>query len=451
MTATSTSASRTGKRAVRERRVFHFDNSRYAPVPPEYERLVRMVVRAFMADAAVVVLEMVLRLRYCTDSLLSPILQAPPKVIRRVLWRLRDAGLVRCESRSLRRVYPSRNPAVPPLVRYRRLLYWRVDYARTLDTTLYKLQRMREHVEEQLGRVQAGEGDDDDDDAAAGAYQCERCGAHYAALDVPSLTDFGTGALRCRRLVQRGVRCGGAVHEVNSLDEAMRWRALRQELETTLRPLAEAAAACRRLELPRHPLDGMSEQQVGALMADHDARGEQAQRHAERATDEAAAAEAFVGPHELAVEVEVGEGNAVPAEERPVKEGAEEGASQRAHPTWFRDQEVSPPGIEASSTAVSTEPSPTASSADEADTDEYADVEFEEAGSDTCEAPSDAEWSPADRDTEAVPDACRVAGELYPLQQVTAEHLQRMSSEEYQAYYRLLERTRAELGSAPDS
>ena len=450
MTATSTSASRTGKRAVRERRVFQFDNSRYAPVPPEYERLVRVVVRAFMSDAAVVVLELVLRLRYCTDSLLSPILQAPPKVVRRVLWRLRDAGLVRCESRSLRRVYPSRNRAVPPLVRYRRLLYWHVDYARALDTTLYKLQRMREHVEEQLGRLQAGEGDDDDD-AAVGAYQCERCGARYAALDVPSLTDFGTGELRCRRLVQRGVRCGGAVHEMNTLDEATRWRALRQELETTLRPLAEAAAACRRLELPRHPLDGMSEQQVGALMADHDARGEQAQRQAEHATDEAAAAEAFVGPHELAVEVEVGEGNTAPAEGQPMKEGAGEGAPERAHPAWFRDQAVSPLGIEASSAAAAAEPSPTASSADEADTDEYADVEFEEAGTYTWEAPSDAEWSPADHDTDVVPDACRVAGELHPLQQVTAEHLQRMSSEEYQEYYRLLERTRVGHGSTPDS
>ncbi|KAK4533729.1 hypothetical protein CCYA_CCYA18G4611 [Cyanidiococcus yangmingshanensis] len=464
----------------RSRQTVH-GKPRFAAVPREYERFIRLFARTFLPVRAVVVLDQLVRLRYCTELQLVPILRANPKHLRRLLWQLRDRGLVRSETRVYKKVFPARRPDAPPIVRYRRLFYWWIDYQNAVNVTLYKLHRMQAIVEQRLREAAAGTTDADD---GSGSYVCDRCKRAYSALDIPSLLHKDSNELRCTQLIQRGVRCLGLVREVDRSEEISSLRQLRHALDVETRPLAEAASACLLTEAPKHPLDGMDEEQVGALIAaqhaDRSSRSEAARTESERA------AEYFVGPHELDIEVEVSGPAASAASldtsKQAMVERAEASAPKTEQPAWFADSSSRLRGQVVEATASEDNHAIVARTlalANDAELDEYADIDFEEA----AESESDSGWfDDLDREDSNKPDwspaselddvdnaldeatgssiehrnvtdtfhpepntgatVCLVAGEPIPLEAITAAHTERMSVAEYQRYYELLQQQR---------
>jgi len=495
MTATCTADSSAG-------RVKSVSNQkhRFAAVPREYERFIRLYARTFLPARAVVLVDQLVRLRYCTEFQLLPILRANQKQCRSLLWQLRDRGMVRCEPRVYKRVFPGRRPGAAPFVRQRRLLYWYVDYQNVLNNALYRVHRVQEILEERLRENASGA---TDSNGAVGNYVCERCNRTYTALDVPALLQESTGELRCTQLVQRGVRCAGTVREVDRSQELAALRQLRHAVEVELRPLVDAAAACLVVEAPKHPLDDMDEDQVGAFIAAH--QPERPRREEAALTESERAADSFLGSHELDIEVEVTglveNGSSAKDMEHVTGVQAKDRQGQPEQPAWFGNASSrttehtglkssaehsgpAPGRLEPGTLTTSSNAAEQSASADaEAFEDDYADVDFEEAvdsGADGTwydnldkEDTYQPAWSPAPEadleiadDSEAAPSSealwhtseapdeagdsfatsdadatavCLVGGERIPLQDITAAHTARMSVSEYQRYYELLQ------------
>jgi hypothetical protein len=339
--------------------------------------------------------------------------------------------------------------------------------------TLYKIHRMQAVVEERLRAAESGTAGTD---GADGSYVCERCKRAYSALDIPTVLQERSGELRCIQLIQRDVRCSGLVREVDCSDELSSIRQLQHALDAEMRPLAEAASACLLTETPRHPLDGMDEDQVGAIIAAQQV--DSSNCLGARRTESERTAEYFVGPHELDIEVEVSGLNAPTpgAEEtaQPVQKETDGSVTKAKQPAWFSDSPIRfVDQGETRSSIDRADMAPVELATEDAEVDEYADVDFEEASypepdsgwnDDLDQADSnEPDWHSiaepeemnntkgelvweSDGSLEA-PDTlnpgtalCLVAGEPVPLEAITGSHTERMSVAEYQQYYALLQK-----------
>lgn len=227
-----------------------------AQVPREAVEFTRMVVRAFYPPEFVVLTDAVLRHNnYCAHHDLARRLRIQPKELRQMLVRMVHARLMCNEKRQQKRINlkDERRPT-----RTVNTEFWYVPLAEIVDVFSYRVHKLSKEFETRRAN-----------ELAQQKYVCSNCKTAYALLEILSeMTP--NGDFIC---VKMGVRpdrrprpCGGIIREEDNTTQVRETERIIQKLEKELRPLRARADQCSRMEIPAHPLDGADEKTWGEIV-----------------------------------------------------------------------------------------------------------------------------------------------------------------------------------------
>eukprot|EP00186_Timspurckia_oligopyrenoides_P000612 CAMPEP_0182450142 /NCGR_PEP_ID=MMETSP1172-20130603/39181_1 /TAXON_ID=708627 /ORGANISM="Timspurckia oligopyrenoides, Strain CCMP3278" /LENGTH=338 /DNA_ID=CAMNT_0024647651 /DNA_START=1 /DNA_END=1017 /DNA_ORIENTATION=+ len=326
-----------------------------------------------------------------------------------------------------------------------------------MDSTKYRFYHLRQSIQHTIRNELEHQ-----------KYRCTRCGTVVNALDVPRLLDPRTGQLVCDRQFGRNRTCSGEIREEDTVGELERTRGLQSRLESELRPLLQLLTECDEVHVPAHPLEGANETVWGKYVPETvDPSGQDLSQPMEEF--------AMYGGRAPNVEVEImGEGD--PGDALAAAKMKADEAAIPEKPSWF-----SPSAEKQQATDQSSQPtSPGSAQTKEnnpgsakAETDGYYEQYLKaqkanknridpavEVVGDEMEGDEGEEEFDADFQDEAFEDASAtgldaqktadeasvdpgqvtvaVAGEQVKLSEVTEEHTEKMTADEYQEYYEKL-------------
>lgn len=227
-----------------------------AQVPREAVEFARMVVRAFYPPEFIVVTDAVLRHNnYCAHHDLARRLRIQPKELRQVLIRMVHVHLMRNEKRQQKRINlkDERRPT-----RTVNTEFWYVPLAEIVDAFTFRVHKITKEFEERRTN-----------ELARRKYVCSRCRSEYTLLEILSDTT-PDGEFVCSKMGVRPDRrprpCFGIIREEDNKAQIRDTERIMQKLSEELRPLHAKADQCSRVEIPAHPLDGADEQTWGEIV-----------------------------------------------------------------------------------------------------------------------------------------------------------------------------------------
>lgn len=225
-----------------------------ASVPKQVEDLVRIIARAFYTDLYIVVLDALVREKYIRQDLLSKKLHIPTKELRKLLLKLQEQKLVKCEVRV------QRKPAKNNTTEYQRAIkatFWYIDYVNLVDIIKYRVDGMRQKVMERMAEGHIYQ-----------SFQCQKCKEVYSSLDSARLFVPTEGVLRCDNVILRNTLCNGLVEEVELEGQMHTVKELQTRMENELRPILEMVAKAEQETVPVHPLEGLDADQLGTIISE---------------------------------------------------------------------------------------------------------------------------------------------------------------------------------------
>lgn len=228
-----------------------------AKVPREAVEFTRMLVRSFYPPDYVVLVDAVLRYNnYCAHHDLARRLKIQPKELRQILVRMVHARLMRNEKRQQKRINFKDERKAARLVSTE---FWYVPLAEVIDAFQYRVHRLVEQVEAARSN-----------ESAAQKFACNLCRTQFDLLDVVSNERTDDGHWVCDKMgVRRDRRklpCGGVIREQDNSAKIKETERIKQKLDEELRVLRERAAQCSRMDIPAHPLEGADEATWGELV-----------------------------------------------------------------------------------------------------------------------------------------------------------------------------------------
>lgn len=227
-----------------------------AQVPREAVEFTRMVVRAFYPPEFIVVTDAVLRYNnYCAHHDLSRRLKFQPKELRQILTRMVHARLMCNEKRQQKRInlHDERRPT-----RTVNTEFWYVPLPEVIDAFMFRVHKMTKECDERRSN-----------ELARQKYVCPRCKSEYALLEILSeMTPQGD--FICTKMGVRADRrprpCAGIIKEQDNKAQIHETERVMQKLSEELRPLRAKADQCSNMDIPAHPLDGADEKTWGEIV-----------------------------------------------------------------------------------------------------------------------------------------------------------------------------------------
>lgn len=227
-----------------------------AQVPREAVEFARMLVRAFYPPEFVVITDAVLRHNnYCAHHDLARHLKMQPKELRQILVRMVYARLMSNEKRQQKRINLRDDRRPTRLVNTE---FWYVPLVEVVDAFVFRVHKLTKDIETKRSN-----------ELAAQNYVCERCKSEYQLLEILSeMTPQGDFV--CTRMGVRPDRrplpCGGIIREQDNSKQIKETERILQKLHDELHPLRTRADQCSRMEIPAHPLEGADEETWGELV-----------------------------------------------------------------------------------------------------------------------------------------------------------------------------------------
>lgn len=188
------------------------------------------------------------------QDLLSKKLHVPMKELRKLLLKLQEQKLVKCEVRVQRK--PAKNSGEYP--RAIKATFWYIDYVNLVDMTKYRVDGMRQKVAEMISQGHLHQ-----------SFQCQKCKEVYSSLDTARLFVPSQGVLRCDNVILRNTVCNGLVEEVELQGQVASIKELQTRMENELRPILELLAQAEQERVPVHPLEGLDAGQLGTIISEN--------------------------------------------------------------------------------------------------------------------------------------------------------------------------------------
>eukprot|EP00871_Galdieria_phlegrea_P000974 jgi/Galph1/1878/GphlegSOOS_G574.1 len=223
-----------------------------AQVPKPLEDLVRIIARSFYSDIHVVVIDFLVREKYVRQDVLSKRLHLPVKELRTLLLKLQEQKILKSEVRLQKKTQKN--------TEYQRAMkatFWYIDFYNLVDNITYRVDNMRHLVQEKVAQGQLYQ-----------TFRCPRCKEVYSSLDSSRLFVPSEGVMRCDNIILRNTVCGGIVEEVELEGQAASLKELQSRMENELRPILERVAEAESLQVPAHPLEGMDSEQLGMIVTE---------------------------------------------------------------------------------------------------------------------------------------------------------------------------------------
>lgn len=217
-----------------------------AEVPREAVEFARMVVRAFYPIEFAVIADGVLRRNnYCSHKDLARVLKIQPKELRQILTRMVTARLMCSEKRQQKRVNFKDEKRPTRLVHTE---FWYVPLVELVDAFQYRVDIISKQLEERIRK-----------ESELDRYKCQRCGTRYKLVDICANVDPETGMFICDAIGYSRVQCNGEIREEDNSSVLKETESFKKRFEDELRPLRALADVCSNMKIPSHPLEGADE------------------------------------------------------------------------------------------------------------------------------------------------------------------------------------------------
>ncbi|KAK4526913.1 hypothetical protein GAYE_SCF29G4832 [Galdieria yellowstonensis] len=427
-----------------------------AQVPKQVEDLVRVIARAFYTDLYIVVIDALVREKYIRQDLLSKKLHVPMKELRKLLLKLQEQKLVKCEVRVQRK--PAKNSGEYP--RAIKATFWYIDYVNLVDMTKYRVDGMRQKVAEMISQGHLHQ-----------SFQCQKCKEVYSSLDTARLFVPSQGVLRCDNVILRNTVCNGLVEEVELQGQVASIKELQTRMENELRPILELLAQAEQERVPVHPLEGLDAGQLGTIISENpeeqpswDMLREELHKNSQASLEDSKDSAQREQDSQVKVEIVAADDATQQGANDTLEEEQQQGGRSHIAPSWFQEK-TSEPNLGAdndwtveledySQTPKQQQKEEQVSLLDE---EEYSLAYYrslmEEASDNQTwsQSPTEEEsdWLVSSQEPE---QSCnilmengqvvvKVQGQLVPLKDVKETHLKQMTTEEYLAYYETLMQT----------
>lgn len=243
-------------------------------------------------------------------------------------------------------------------------------------------------------------------------YHCPKCNTEYTALQVIELLDYQTNSFICNTPLGRKMTCNGVLEEEDIMGRRAELEGKQKRFERDLRPLREQIAQCDAMEIPVQPDEDVADIDPESIDAMDDNLGD--------------------GDNPDAMNVIID----IPDDHEQEDRG---GASSTApvQPKWFTGDD---PDAGRHPVAIDTgeeEEAPAGADEDEAGMAYYTNYLSQHTEVNGTNAPAAEEEDvngEQDEEAPAEEPLISVGDEMVPISEITAQHTERMTTEQYNAY-----------------
>lgn len=186
-------------------------------LPPQLQRLVRVVARAFYQPQHILVLDILAKYPCVTESDFIDVLKmhSGQKQLRQALTFLKKDKLIK----SLQKMEKEESSLEGEKVKM--VHYYYINYKQFVNVVKYKLDQMRKKIEAEERKVQNRM-----------SYNCPGCKSTFSDLDVDRLFDPKDGNLRCSY-------CGSVLEEDARDTEVVDARSLISKMNDQMKPITD--------------------------------------------------------------------------------------------------------------------------------------------------------------------------------------------------------------------
>jgi len=306
--------------------------------------------------------------------------------------------------------------------------FWYIDFVAVIDVFKYRLDIVRQKVK--VDNTKEGNNI---------FFVCPFCHAEYRESEVPRLRQSG-GVFLCEQRIRKNKTCDTPLQEYDTSEQQIKARESAERLETEMRPLLELLTACASVTIPKHPLDGADEKTWGDLVPEN---------VDERGVALGADGRAIARPDEDRPDFATQQFDVLMANPTADAAAGPSDTVQQAPvaPEWFRKSDA--PAGETQVAVEPAQPVKAAETAAEDDADAMVQSYLQKAGAehgsdDDADDDLEFEEEAAEPDGETLDPATvtvQVGDKTVPLLEVTNEHTENMTTEQFQEYFSLLKRT----------